>query len=141
MKVHTIGELLHWSYANLAMNHAAVTAGKAKVGRLHFMIRSRLYKGLQTGTMNLGSIADDERLKMVLPQACCYCGATHKLSIDHLIPSNNGGADSGDNLVWAIALPRFVCYPTGVVASKRMLPAIPPRDPTDVHFEPRAPQG
>jgi hypothetical protein len=51
--------------------------------------------------MSIGSLADDERLKMVLPQACCYCGSRDYLSVDHLIPTKRGGANTGDNLVWA----------------------------------------
>ncbi|GHT92289.1 hypothetical protein AGMMS49545_09620 [Betaproteobacteria bacterium] len=100
-EINTIGELLHWSYANLAMAHAAVTAKAEKYGRTHFMIRARLYAGLNKQTMNIGSIVDDERLKMILPQACCYCGSRDHLSADHLISKKNGGADTGDNLVWA----------------------------------------
>jgi hypothetical protein len=101
MKITTVGELLHWSYANLAMAHSAVTAKAEKYGRTHFMIRARLYAGLNRHTMNIGPLADDERLKMVLPQACCYCGSREFLSADHLIPTKRGGANSGDNLVWA----------------------------------------
>lgn len=101
MSVQTIGELLYWSYANLAMAHAAVRANSERYRQTHFIIRSRLFKGLCSGSMNVGSIADDERLKMILPQACCYCGSKDKLAIDHLIPRSKGGADSGDNLVWA----------------------------------------
>jgi hypothetical protein len=100
-EINTIGDLLHWSYANLAMAHAAVTAKADKYGRAHYMIRSRLFDGLNRQTMNIGSLADDERLKMVLPQACCYCGNRESLSIDHLIPTKRGGLDTGDNLVWA----------------------------------------
>ena len=101
LKPTTLGELLHWSYANLAMAHSAVTAKAGKYGRTHFMIRARLYKGLNNRTLHVGPLADDERLKMVLPQACCYCGSRERLSIDHLIPSKRGGANDGDNLVWA----------------------------------------
>ena len=101
MEIQTVGELLHWSYANLAMVHSAITAKAEKYGRIQFMIRSRLYAGLNKQTMNLGSLADDERLKMVLPQACCYCGSRDYLSVDHLIPTKRGGANTGDNLVWA----------------------------------------
>jgi hypothetical protein len=101
MQTQTIGELLYWSYANLAMAHAAVTSNSERYGRTHFIIRSRLYKGLCSGSMNVGSIADDERLKMVLPQACCYCGSKQSLAVDHLIPRKKGGANTGDNLVWA----------------------------------------
>ncbi len=101
MKVHTVGELLHWSYANLAMAHAAVTDGSPRFGARHFAIRSRLYAGLRNDSLQIGLLAEDERLKMVLPQACCYCGSTEKLAADHLIPRKRGGPDRGDNLVWA----------------------------------------
>ncbi len=49
------------------------------------------------------SLADDERLKLVLPQACSYCGDRDRASftVDHLIPRHRGGADRGENLVWA----------------------------------------
>jgi hypothetical protein len=101
MEIKTVGELLHWSYANLAMAHSAITAKAEKYGRTQFMIRSRLYAGLNKQTMSIGPLADDERLKMVLPQACCYCGSRDYLSVDHLIPTKRGGANTGDNLVWA----------------------------------------
>ncbi len=101
MPVTTVGELLYWSYANLAMAHAAVTKHAESYGRVHFMIRARLYAGLKNGTMTLGPLAEDERLKMVLPQACCYCGEGQTLSVDHLIPTKRGGANTGDNFVWA----------------------------------------
>jgi hypothetical protein len=100
-QLSTVGDLLHWSYANLAMAHAAVSSNAEKYGRLHFMIRSRLFAGLSSGSMNVASLAEDERMKMNYPQACCYCGTTEQLSIDHLIPTKRGGADSADNLVWA----------------------------------------
>jgi len=101
MEIETIGELLHWSYANLAMAHSAVTMKAEKYGRAQFMVRSRLYAGLNKQTMSIAPLADDERLKMVLPQACCYCGSRNRLSVDHLIPTKRGGENTGDNLVWA----------------------------------------
>lgn len=101
MEIITVGELLHWSYANLAMAHSAITAKAEKYGRTQFMIRSRLYAGLNKQTMSIGPLADDERLKMLLPQACCYCESRDYLSVDHLIPTKRGGANTGDNLVWA----------------------------------------
>ncbi|MSR32075.1 MAG: HNH endonuclease [Gemmataceae bacterium] len=101
MSPTTIGELLYWSYANLAMAHAAVTNRATSYGRVHFMIRARLLKGLRDGTMNVGSLVEDERLKMVLPQACSYCGGRDRLSVDHLFASDRGGRDTGDNIVWS----------------------------------------
>jgi hypothetical protein len=97
----TIGESLYWSYANLGMTHAALNDGAPKCGQVHFMIRARLYKGLRTGKMNMGALAEDEKLKLVLPKACCYCGARTNLSVDHLIPSKRGGPNDGENMVWS----------------------------------------
>ena len=97
----TTGEVLHWSYANLAMAHAAVSKRAESYGRKHYAIRARLYKGLRTGTMNVGPLADDERLKLTLPQACAYCGGRQHLAADHIVPRDRGGADEGDNLIWA----------------------------------------
>jgi hypothetical protein len=101
MNILTVGERLHWAYANLAMAHAAITSKSSKYGRVHFMVRSKLYSGLRTNSMNIGPLADDERLKMILPQACCYCGSAAFLAADHLIPRKRGGPNTGDNLVWA----------------------------------------
>lgn len=97
----TVLELLAWSYANLAMAHAAVDENASSYGRHHYAIRMKLHKGLLLGTMKMGSTAEDERLKMTFPQACCYCGTLENLSIDHLIPRSKGGSDHGENLVWA----------------------------------------
>ena len=83
------------------MAHSAVTSNAKNYGPLHYMVRSRLYTGLNKQTMSIGPLADDDRLKMVLPQACCYCGSRESLSVDYLIPTKRGGANSGDNLVWA----------------------------------------
>ncbi len=100
-KIETVGELLHWSYANLASAQSAEQRGIAKHDRLCWMIRARLFKGLRDGTMKAGTLFADVR---DLPSDCCvYCGAMPppKLHGDHLIPKHRGGVESGDNLVWA----------------------------------------
>lgn len=101
MQIETVGQLLYWSYANLAMAHAAVSDRAERYGQKHFIIRAKLYAGLNKQTMNLGALTEDERLKMVLPQACCYCAAKAHLSIDHLIATKRGGVNAGENIVWA----------------------------------------
>ncbi len=97
----TVAERLYWSYANLAMAQAAVKDGHLVYDRRDFMIRNKLYCGLFKGTLNIGGIALDERLKISLPQACCYCGSCDHLAVDHLVPTKRGGQDIGDNMVWA----------------------------------------
>lgn len=97
----TIGESLYWSYANLAMWHAMLDQGAEKPGRLHFMIRARLYSGLRKGTLNLGAYFDDEKIKLSLTSSCWYCGSTERLSADHIVPRQKGGRDGGENLVYA----------------------------------------
>ena len=99
--INTVSERLFWCYANLAMAEAAVHKGCAKYGRAHFMIRTRLYNGLTSGDMSPASLMRDQIIRLKLPQECVYCGATEHLSIDHIIPSNRGGNDSGDNAIWA----------------------------------------
>ncbi len=96
----TIGKALFWSYANLGAVHAALNKGDKKLHRIHYIIRSKLYKGLTDGTMNISSIYKDERQKLKLPRCCCYCGKEHDLSIDHVFSRKKGGNDSGENLVW-----------------------------------------
>ena len=83
------------------MAHAAVEAKAERFNTQHFMIPGRLFKGRRSGQMQLGSLADDERLKMILPQACCYCASRQFLTVDHLIPTSRGGENCGENLVWA----------------------------------------
>lgn len=100
-KLHTIGEVLYWAYANLAMAHSAITDGSEKYSAKHYAIRSKLFKGLLSGDMDIKSFFDDERLKMILPQACCYCGSTAYLAADHVLPRKKGGKDIGENLIWA----------------------------------------
>ncbi|MEX2170444.1 MAG: hypothetical protein WD851_14105 [Pirellulales bacterium] len=99
MSPSTIGESLHWSYANLAMAHAAVSKQAVVYGKTHYMVLARLFKGFRDGSMDIRSLLDDERLKLVLPQACCYCGVRDHLSLDHLFASKAGEQDTGDKQI------------------------------------------
>lgn len=100
-ELSTIKELLFWSYANLAMAHATLSRQESKYSRLSFIIRSRLFAGLMSGKMSLGSMLDDERIKIEYSDVCAYCGDTASLSIDHIIPKIANGTNSADNLVRA----------------------------------------
>jgi 5-methylcytosine-specific restriction endonuclease McrA len=99
--IQTVREQIAWSYANLARAHAALIDESSQYTQKHHMIRNRLFHGLLSGRMSIRSLYDDERLKMVLPQACAYCGSRENLSLDHLIPRSRGAKDESDNLVWA----------------------------------------
>lgn len=99
--IETVGELLHWSYANLAAATAGEMAGIDRYDTRCWMIRARLFKGLRDGRMKVGSLFKDVR---DMPNdRCAYCGTPPppKLHADHLIPRHRGGPESGDNLVWA----------------------------------------
>ena len=100
-EITTVREQIAWSYANLAMADAALGDAAERYEKTHFIIRSRLYKGLVSGTMSMRSLYHDERLKMTMPQACYYCGSDTNLAVDHLIPRIKGGPDEADNLVWS----------------------------------------
>lgn len=100
-KIEIVSELIYYSYANLAMAHSAVARKQEKYKPFNFMIRAKLFTGLKTGTMNLRSIFDDEKIKLQTGKICNYCGVTEKLSLDHLLPKKYGGKDNAENLIFA----------------------------------------
>lgn len=100
-EINTVREHIAWSYANLACAHSAIESGAKKYGRVNYMIRAKLNKGLLSGSMSMRSMFDDEKVKYQYPQSCCYCGSKDRIHIDHLIPQIKGGQDGTDNLVWA----------------------------------------
>ena len=100
-ELKTVRELLFWSYANLAMAHTAVDRKQEKYAAFNYMIRAKLFKGLTEGSMNIRTIFDDEKIKVLSGGVCSYCGATDNLALDHILPQAFGGKDVGDNLVYA----------------------------------------
>lgn len=100
-KITTVREHVAWSYANLARAHTALSDGATSYSMKDHMVRARLFKGLCEGRMNIRSLYDDERLKLMMPRSCVYCGGIGPLTLDHLIPRYSGGRDASDNLVAA----------------------------------------
>ena len=96
-----VKELLFWSYANLAMAHTAVDKKQDKYAPFNYMIRAKLFKGLMDGSMNIRTIFDDEKIKLLSGNKCSYCGVTDDLALDHIFPQKYGGKDEGDNLIYA----------------------------------------
>lgn len=82
------------------MAHVALKNGHARYEQSDYMIRAKLYKGLNCQTMHIASIYEDEKYKLSNIK-CAYCSATERLSLDHLFPRSLGGTDSGENLVYA----------------------------------------
>ena len=97
----TIREQIAVSYGNLARAHAGLERGARSYAVTDHMIRAKLISRLIDGTMKMRSLYDDERIKLTMPQACYYCGSTHHMCADHLVPKIRGGLDAGDNLIWA----------------------------------------
>lgn len=97
---HTVKETIFYSYANLAMAHSAITQNREKYDRTNYMIRAKLFKGLMNGSMNIGTIFDDEKIKLQTGQICNYCGATNYLTLDHIFPRKLGGKDNAENLIY-----------------------------------------
>lgn len=100
-KLCTVREVLCWSYANLAMAHTAVDRRQEKYGVINYKIRAKLYKGLIDGTMNIRTLFDDEKVKLLSGSKCSYCGSPENLALDHIIAKKLGGEDGGDNLIYA----------------------------------------
>ena len=65
------------------------------------MIRAKLFKGLIDGTMNIGTLFDDEKIKLLSGCKCNYCGSIEHLALDHIFAKKFGGKDAGDNLIYA----------------------------------------
>jgi len=99
--IETVKDKIYWSYANLAMAHTAVEKQQEKYTKINFMIRAKLFKGLNNGTMNIRTIFDDEKIKLETGQICNYCGSNSNLSIDHIFPKKIGGKDDAENLIYA----------------------------------------
>ena len=97
----TVGDVLFWSYANLAMADAAVRKGAKSYRVEHYMIRAKLYKGLCTGSILPASLYADEREKLLAQGKCSYCGSLDQPTLDHLLPRARGGNDQPENLVFA----------------------------------------
>ena len=55
--ITTIREHIAWSYANLAMADAALSASANAYATVHFMIRNKLYHGLISGRMSMRTLA------------------------------------------------------------------------------------
>ncbi|MBU1241474.1 HNH endonuclease [Myxococcota bacterium] len=100
-KIETVGQHLYYAYARLGQCDAAKQKGCEKYSPIHFMIMNKLYKGLNTGTMSVRSLYDDEKLRMKVPQACYYCGSRESLSLDHLVAKKMGGSDDPANFIYA----------------------------------------
>jgi hypothetical protein len=100
-EIETVREQIFLSYANLAMAHTAVDKKQVKYNSFNYMIRAKLFKGLKTGTMNMRTIFDDEKIKLQTGQICNYCGSTENLALDHIFPQKLGGKDDAENLIFA----------------------------------------
>ncbi len=100
-ELNIVKEHLFWSYASLAMAHTAVDRKQEKYTRFNYMIRAKLFKGLIEGTMEIRTLFDDEKIKLLSGNKCSYCGSINNLALDHIFPKKFGGKDAGDNLVFA----------------------------------------
>ncbi|MDO4627810.1 MAG: HNH endonuclease [Planctomycetia bacterium] len=96
-------ERLYRHYATLGMAVYSLKNGNKTYTPIAYGIRKKFLKQLLEGTSKVKSIFKDEKMKMDLPDACCYCGVVGKLTLDHVVPRIRGGWDSGDNLVFACA--------------------------------------
>lgn len=65
-------------------------------------LRRRLARKVREGNIiNIATYEEIEQLKEYFGNACCYCGSTHRLAIDHFLPVSKGGNSTTGNLVLA----------------------------------------
>ena len=91
--VKTIKYLIFYQYAKIIASSAGIPG--------HRFIMSKV-KLLSSGEIKMSAILRELKMQMSRDGKCCeYCQSTENLSWDHLIPRVKGGADNGDNGVWA----------------------------------------
>lgn len=98
--IKTISDKLNWSYANLAMAHAALKDGVSSYSKIHYAIRTRFFRDLSSGSISPGPLFNEDRVKYQFHEYCAYCGQKKRLTMDHLVPKHYGGSDSSDNIIW-----------------------------------------
>jgi len=91
--VKTIREEILYEYAKLISRSAH--------GSLQRGFITDRFKKLRDGSISISDTIREWEREQELPKACVFCGSTHNLTTDHLIPVNRGGDDSADNLVLA----------------------------------------
>ena len=99
--VDTVRRFIYWQYAQLIAKAAGFE------NNWGFVV-SR-YKKLVSGEMNWSSSIRDYEKELEKGRVCVYCGATERLSTDHIIPNSRAGVDprivallnSADNCVCA----------------------------------------
>ncbi len=100
-RIETIADLVYYSYANLAMAHAAVEKGQKKYNSLSYIIKAKVFRELKEGTIKIRTLFDDEKIKLQTGKVCNYCGSKNNLSMDHIFPKMLGGSDDAENLILA----------------------------------------
>jgi hypothetical protein len=83
--VQTVRQLIYWHYAQLIARAAGFE------GNYGFIV-SR-YKKLNSGVMSWSSSVRDYQKELDKGRECVYCGASSKLSTDHIIPISRAGVD------------------------------------------------
>ena len=88
-----------YNYARLKIAIEAVERGKTEYEKGDYMGHERFRSDFVTGKTQIPSFYEDERARIGNNNNCLYCGATTRLSVDHLIPRLEGGTDNADNLI------------------------------------------
>jgi HNH endonuclease len=96
-----VGQLLSWSYAQLAMIAVILKRGDYKFQTEDYYFRKSFYERMYTERISPTSLMKDEMARRKRRTACVYCGCCELLSLDHLLPKSKGGPDEGFNLVTA----------------------------------------
>jgi hypothetical protein len=92
----TMRELIYWEYAKLI-------AGSAAGSRTNYRFVSHTYQKLMKRQIEPSSILTENQHLFSSGEICAYCGATHQLQWEHIVPRAIGGPDTFDNLVRACA--------------------------------------
>jgi hypothetical protein len=91
--VKSIRDLLFWQYAKIISESAGA-------GKKNYRFVMNRFKKLQNGDIHWSTSIREYVKEHNTPDVCIYCGATGKLTLEHILPTSRGGPDDPDNAVW-----------------------------------------
>ena len=93
--IKTVKQIIYYQYAKIITEASGIFKGDPMFYR---MVMSRCNK-LCSGELTWSTARREWQKEFDNPNVCIYCGASSKLTIEHILPRSCGGEDIADNCV------------------------------------------
>ncbi len=100
-KKDTVGQRIYWSYSWLIATRIAQEMNLPPGKRERNKKAVPIFGKLDRGELTISSLESDYFQAMIASAMCAHCGASSKLTKDHLIPCSRGGREISENIVLA----------------------------------------